>query len=166
MLVSKSLLDTMMLQVVLSMLEDSSCALDGKDKEEINETAFYRIERLGQNVGTRLAYSINLPITDSTLELIKLICKDFWLAAFGKPMDSLKTNNRGVFVLGDEGNGLLDVFMSCPEHKETACMTLLYLALPCGMIKGALQAHQVNAAVMADLTRFPACTFQVNIVDE
>ena len=37
---------------------------------------------------------------DST-EVVLFVCKEFWPAAFGKRVDSLKTNNKGTFVLTD-----------------------------------------------------------------
>lgn len=33
------------------------------------------------------------------LEIFKFICKEFWTFVFGKQVDNLKTNHRGVYVL-------------------------------------------------------------------
>lgn len=33
------------------------------------------------------------------LELFKFLCKEFWNLVFGKQIDNLKTNHRGVYVL-------------------------------------------------------------------
>ncbi len=36
-----------------------------------------------------------------TLDVVKFICKDFWVSLFQKQIDNLKTNHRGVYVLTD-----------------------------------------------------------------
>lgn len=33
------------------------------------------------------------------LDIFKFICKEFWSFVFGKQVDNLKTNHRGVYVL-------------------------------------------------------------------
>lgn len=37
----------------------------------------------------------------TTLDTIKFICKDLWVALFDKQIDNLRTNHRGVYVLQD-----------------------------------------------------------------
>ena len=35
------------------------------------------------------------------LEVMKFLCKELWFGMFGKQVDKLQTNHRGVFVLKD-----------------------------------------------------------------
>eukprot|EP00958_Prasinococcus_capsulatus_P000170 scaffold13_cov377-Prasinococcus_capsulatus_cf.AAC.7 len=74
----------------------------------------HRLDAMGFDVGLRLAertdgfvadplirHSKDHPRFADQLEVIKYLCKDLWTEAFGKPVDNLKTNHRGVFVLQD-----------------------------------------------------------------
>jgi hypothetical protein len=40
------------------------------------------------------ARAATLPPPGTTLEVLKLLCKDVWLLAFGKQVDHLRTNHR------------------------------------------------------------------------
>lgn len=46
-------------------------------------------------------FSTNKPRPQTPLDAIKFVCKDLWILVFRKPIDNLKTNHRGVFVLTD-----------------------------------------------------------------
>jgi len=54
------------------------------------------LEAIGFRVGRQLAerYSRDKARLGDTLEVIKFLCKDFWLALFKKQVDNLKTNHR------------------------------------------------------------------------
>ena len=62
------------------------------------------VESIGFSVGVRLAerYTKDRPRFADTLEIIKFICKDFWVEVFRKQIDKLQTNNR-VSGKGREG---------------------------------------------------------------
>ena len=47
------------------------------------------------------SFSVNKPRPATPLDAIKFICKDLWILVFRKPIDNLKTNHRGIFVLTD-----------------------------------------------------------------
>lgn len=59
-----------------------------------------------------------------TLDIIKFICKDFWIAVFQKQIDNLKTNHRGVYVLTDNSFRWLSKMSSDTIVGEQA--TLMY----------------------------------------
>jgi hypothetical protein len=42
----------------------------------------------------RFRYSKDKPRLGDTLEIIKFLCKEFWLAVFKKQVDNLRTNHR------------------------------------------------------------------------
>ena len=54
------------------------------------------VEAIGFQVGARLVerYTRDLPRFADTLEIIKFICKDFWVEVYRKQIDKLQTNNR------------------------------------------------------------------------
>jgi hypothetical protein len=62
-----------------------------------------RLDGLGYRVGMALAerYTKDRPHMSDDLDVIKFICKDFWLAVFRRQIDNLRTNHRGVYVLQD-----------------------------------------------------------------
>ena len=54
------------------------------------------VEGMGFDVGVRLVerYTKDRPRFTDTLEIIKFLCKDFWMETFRKQIDKLQTNNR------------------------------------------------------------------------
>lgn len=148
------------------------------------------IEAIGFQVGQQLVerYTKDRPRFGDHLEVIKFICKDFWVELFKKQIDNLKTNHRGVFVLQDnrfrwvtrisanspslpgEQGGLLDmVAAAAPTEGGTdgalkaAAAAGQYLHFPCGLIRGALTNLGVPCSVSADVAALPACSFTVRI---
>ncbi len=64
--------------------------------EPDQELAFYRIERIGFQVGQRLIDRLALghrTFTDQ-LDAFKFVCKDYWNVLFRKSIDNLKTNHK------------------------------------------------------------------------
>lgn len=55
-----------------------------------------KIEQIGFEVGVRLVerYTKDRPRFADTLEIIKFICKEFWMEVYRKQIDKLQTNNR------------------------------------------------------------------------
>ena len=81
---SESALDYLLLEIVESArLEDP-------------EQSLLKLEQMGYRVGQTLAekYSRDKARFNDTLEVIKFICKDFWISVFKKQVDHLKTNHR------------------------------------------------------------------------
>ena len=54
------------------------------------------LETMGFQVGCQLVerYSRNHAKFEDTLEIVKFLCKDFWIEVFRKQIDNLKTNHR------------------------------------------------------------------------
>ncbi|KAJ6353969.1 hypothetical protein OIU76_002905 [Salix suchowensis] len=134
------------------------------------EIAARRIEAIGYQVGHQLSerYTVERPRFTDHLEAIKFICKDFWTELFKKPIDNLKTNHRGTFVLQDNkfpwlsrmsGDGQsVENGMQDPESKAAQAMNM-YLYFPCGIIRGALSTLGIPCAVSADISSHPACEY-------
>ncbi|KAG5244920.1 trafficking protein particle complex [Salix suchowensis] len=159
--------------------EVSESCMDGLVTEMVSlySTRFYsnkpeiaarRIEAIGYQVGHQLSerYTVERPRFTDHLEAIKFICKDFWTELFKKPIDNLKTNHRGTFVLQDNkfpwlsrmsGDGQsVENGMQDPESKAAQAMNM-YLYFPCGIIRGALSTLGIPCAVSADISSHPAC---------
>lgn len=81
-----------------------------------------------------------------------------------KQVDNLRTNHRGVYVLQDNVFKPL-LRLSIPggpdAAKELALATRIQLALPSGMIRGALARLGVTSTVVAETNQVPQCTFHV-----
>ncbi|KAG6844871.1 hypothetical protein H0H87_002816 [Tephrocybe sp. NHM501043] len=88
------------------------------DEEE--EAIRVRLEAIGLHVGANFAERcvlgpvmrrVNLagyirlcrdrPLFSETLDAVKFICKDIWVACWEKQVDNLRTNHRGIYVLQD-----------------------------------------------------------------
>jgi hypothetical protein len=78
-------------------------ALSKADDEETLDSVKHRLETAGYRVGQGLVerFSRDRPRFNDTLDVIKFLCKDLWSLVFGKNIDNLKTNHRGVYVLTD-----------------------------------------------------------------
>eukprot|EP00270_Netrium_digitus_P012646 TRINITY_DN4133_c0_g1_i1.p1 TRINITY_DN4133_c0_g1~~TRINITY_DN4133_c0_g1_i1.p1 ORF type:complete len:190 (-),score=34.95 TRINITY_DN4133_c0_g1_i1:210-779(-) len=155
------------------------------------EIAGRRIESIGFQVGQQLAerYTKERQRFGDHLEVIKYICKDFWMDLFKKQIDNLKTNHRGVFVLQDSRFRWLTRVSTDKTHTgagvggaqsagqlamermmassgsaiKTASSAGLYLYLPCGLIRGALTNLGVPCVVTAEISSLPACSFTIKI---
>ena len=65
------------------------------------DDALAKLELLGYNAGYRLIEKLtkDFPKFKDELDLMKFVCKDFWVAVFRKQVDNLRTNHQGVYVL-------------------------------------------------------------------
>ena len=82
------------------------------------------------------------------LDAFKYVCKDLWTFLFGKPIDNLKTNHRGTFVMvdtdfcwirafgpdaADEGTAELAILVSCfgREGLVSMCCSIWHFRVDC-----------------------------------
>eukprot|EP01013_Petalomonas_cantuscygni_P002262 TRINITY_DN1229_c0_g1_i2.p2 TRINITY_DN1229_c0_g1~~TRINITY_DN1229_c0_g1_i2.p2 ORF type:complete len:112 (-),score=3.94 TRINITY_DN1229_c0_g1_i2:601-936(-) len=60
------------------------------------------LERIGKRAGEafvlRVAHA-RLINPNNVQEVLKFVCRDFWVRAFSPPAPSLKTNHRGMFIV-------------------------------------------------------------------
>ncbi|KAL7918339.1 transport protein particle component [Trichoderma austrokoningii] len=135
------------------------------DDEERLDAVHYRLESQGYRVGQGLVerFSRDRPRFNDTLDVIKFLCKDLWSLVFGKNIDNLKTNHRGVYVLTD------NVFrpfsrMSTETGSQAVVRAQPFLWFPCGIIRGALAALGINATVQAEVNELPGAIFQIKTI--
>ncbi|KAI9201806.1 NO signaling/Golgi transport ligand-binding domain-containing protein [Polychytrium aggregatum] len=158
--VNESCMDFLIMEMVQQMHK-------GPGGVEVDkEAAYFKLENLGYRVGFALAerFTKDKPRFVDSLDVVKFICRDFWMELFKKNIDNLKTNHRGTFVLtdnsfrwfqrmSDSGGGL----------AATSLKAFPYLAFPCGLIRGVLANTGLSSVVIAEVSNMPQCIFQIKI---
>lgn len=131
-------------------------------KKDEKDMCISRLESLGFRVGQSLVerFTRDWPRYKDELDTMKFICKDFWTAVYKKQVDNLRTNHMGVYVLQDNRFRLLVQLSSGKQYLEHAPK---YLAISCGIIRGALSNLGINCVVTAEVTAMPSCKFQIQI---
>jgi hypothetical protein len=124
---------------------------------------------VGRRYAERLARDRERPV--EVLDVVKFVCREFWQEVHQKAVDKLQTNNKGVFVLQDF-NFRWVRFISArtapagdagAAAAAAAQAALQHIVFPCGMIRGALAAYDVDAVVNADLSASPRVLFHVQV---
>ncbi|XP_078000733.1 trafficking protein particle complex subunit 6b-like [Glandiceps talaboti] len=131
-------------------------SVENKDQDQ----CVSKLEHLGYRIGQSLIerFTKDTPRFKDDLDIMKFLCKDFWTALYKKQVDNLRTNHQGVYVLQDNRFKLLQQMAAGKQYLEFAPK---YLALPCGLIRGALANLGINSIVTAEVTTMPACKFQI-----
>lgn len=126
------------------------------------DTAWSKLERMGYRVGIALIERCTKESTrfKEELEKMRFLCKEFWSALFCKNIDNLRTNHQGVYVLQDQHFRFLTNISESEQYLQQAQP---YLALSCGIIRGALFNLGLNCTVTAEVQVLPACKFQVTM---
>lgn len=127
-----------------------------------DSAATSKLELLGYNAGYRLIERLakDFPKFKDELDLLKFICKDFWVAIFRKQIDNLRTNHQGVYVLQDNSFKFLAKASQDRQYLEASPK---FVAFTCGLVRGSLANLGVNTIVTAEVTSMPACKFQVQV---
>ncbi|KAL7556916.1 hypothetical protein ACA910_003842 [Epithemia clementina (nom. ined.)] len=160
--------------------EGSASAVEDEEALTIAaEQAAAKLERIGFAVGFRLTerlaqnktwnavpnQDMAAAVSAQQLEAVKFLCKEVWTDIFGKQIDKLQTNHRGVFVLKDLNLKWLSRFPSGTEHARVTAIRLL--AFPCGLIRGSLSNLGIPAVVscdfLADGQNMAACSFNIKV---
>merc|ERR1712039_5185 len=134
----------------------------------------------GVQLATRLAAS-RFPITAERTAM-KYVCKELWQFLFRKAANRLQTDRRGNYIIHDAHFRWLERFSPPPASGDAdqKCDDLngysaqlekaahLHLALPCGLIRGALRALGVESTVTPDfsVSALSACNFTVTLITE
>lgn len=86
-------------------------------------------------------------------------CKEFWQEVFGKRVDNLKTNNRGVYVLTDTSFVWMAGLRPIGATEEEGMSTMRsyaesYGRFAGGVVRGALEALGLRCVVSCE----PVCS--------
>lgn len=132
------------------------------EDEESSDAVQHKLEMTGYRVGQGLVerFSKDRPRFNDTLDVIKFLCKDLWSLVFGKNIDNLKTNHRGVYVLTDNAFRPFSR-MSTEAGGQAVVRAQPFLWFPCGVVKGALSALGIEATVQAEINELPGAVFQI-----
>lgn len=143
------------------------------------EMAAAKLERMGYAVGYRFTerlaqnktwnavpnQDMAAAVAAQQLEAVKFLCKEVWMEIFGKQIDKLQTNHRGVFVLRDLDLTWLQRFPAGTEHARVTAIRLL--AFPCGLVRGCLSNLGIPAVVscdfLADGQNMSNCSFNIKV---
>ncbi|KAJ3014707.1 Trafficking protein particle complex subunit 33 [Thoreauomyces humboldtii] len=161
-LLAESSLDFLIVEMVDLMHRSPS---DTDTTETDKEAAYFKLETLGYQVGMALVERLtkDRPRFLDNLDVVKFICKDFWIALFKKQIDNLKTNHRGVYVLTDNNFRWFSRMSGDGANAEISRQAYAHLAFPCGLIRGALGNLGVSTVVIGEVSTVPQCTFQIKI---
>ncbi|KAF8653436.1 hypothetical protein AX16_003944 [Volvariella volvacea WC 439] len=135
----------------------------GWDEDE--ESVRIRLEAIGVHIGSNFTERLckDKPLFPETLDAIKFICKELWVACWDKQVDNLRTNHRGVYVLQDNSFKPIARLSSWEGKADATRRARLYTAMPAGIIRGSLARLGINATVVPEVTTLPQCTFQVKL---
>jgi len=151
------------LELVSQIIHNQDKAINSTDTSNNSDsTATSNLELLGFNAGYRLIERLakDYPKFKDELDLLKFICKDFWVAVFRKQIDNLRTNHQGVYVLQDNSFKFLSKASQDRQYLEASPK---FVAFTCGLVRGSLANLGVNTIVTAEVTNMPACKFQVQV---
>ncbi|KAH9891171.1 transport protein particle component [Cubamyces lactineus] len=149
-----------------SMGSNASRVSLSKDSQEgDDEELRARLEAIGMHVGANMAERLchDRGLFSDTLDAIKFICKDLWNACWEKQVDNLRTNHRGVYVLQDNAFKPLTRISGWEGRAESLRKSRVHVAMPAGIIRGALARLGFQAVVVPEVTNLPQCTFQVKL---
>ncbi|PHH80005.1 hypothetical protein CDD80_3134 [Ophiocordyceps camponoti-rufipedis] len=146
-------------RVAASTLRPSTTTAD-EDEDVVVDAVHLRLELLGYRVGVGL---VERPRFNDALDIIKFLCKDLWSLLFGKNIDNLKTNHRGVYVLTDN---MFRPFsrMSTEAGGQAVARAQPFLWFPCGIVRGALAALGMETIVQAEINDLPGAVFQIKTI--
>ncbi|KAJ7366782.1 TRAPP complex subunit trs33 [Mycena albidolilacea] len=133
--------------------------------DEAEEAVRTRLEAIGLHVGANFTERLcrDRPLFGETLDAIKFICKDIWVACWEKQVDNLRTNHRGIYVLQDNSFQPVRRISSWEGRADAIRRAKLYAVMPAGIIRGALSRLGFQTTVSPEITSLPQCTFQVKL---
>ncbi|WFD30724.1 hypothetical protein MSPP1_001748 [Malassezia sp. CBS 17886] len=128
-----------------------------------DEMASSRMDAIGRAVGAGLTerLCIDRARFHDALDAAKFLCKELWSAVYDKPIDNLRTNHRGVFVLQDTAFSPL-VPLDARDAPPRAYVQE-HIAYAVGLLQGALERLGHVASVQTDASVVPQCSFHVRV---
>jgi len=134
-------------------------------EEEDEEAIRTRLEAIGMHVGANITERLchDRPLFSDTLDAVKFICKDLWAACWDKQVDNLRTNHRGIYVLQDHSFKPIARISSWGGRADALKKAKLYVAMPAGILRGALVRLGYQAVVVPEVTQLPQCSFQLRL---
>jgi len=170
--VSEASFDFLHMEMVNYFTQQIQQQQDIVSSEALNKRLYVKLEGMGFVVGQRLAerYTKDVNWLSEQLDVIKFMCKDFWIAVFKKQVDKLQTNYKGIYVLHDATFRLLTHMFptsaTSPSDPVLLEQARIYCAFSVGIIRGALLNLGVIASVKAEILKLPACQFTITDLEK
>lgn len=122
-----------------------------------------RLHTIGVSVGGHIAERLisQRPSLPSQLDVIKFLCKDFFLYVYARQIDNLRTNHRGIYVLQSVSFPPLVPISSYGGSQSDLQSSQIYLVLPAAMMQGCLERLGLPSTVTAESGGLPQCTFSI-----
>ncbi|KAI0932792.1 hypothetical protein AcW1_000187 [Taiwanofungus camphoratus] len=141
--------------------KDSTRKISPDEEDEVR----VRLEAIGMHVGANVTERLchDRTMFSDTLDAIKFICKDLWAACWDKQVDNLRTNHRGIYVLHDNNFKPISRLSSWEGRADSLKKAKLYVAMPAGILKGALARLGYHAVVVPEVAALPQCAFQLRL---
>ena len=120
------------------------------------------IESIGFSSGYRLVEKLTRehPKFKDELDLMKFICKDYWVCIFRKQIDNLRTNHQGVYVLQDKSFKYLQSISASKQYFQDSSV---FLVFTCGLIRGSLANLGIKSVVTTEVVSLPSVKFQIQV---
>ncbi|CAG9330225.1 unnamed protein product [Blepharisma stoltei] len=142
-------------------------ALKELTREQILEKK-KELKKLGLLIGERvIGYIVKEHIwLKEPNAVLRFVCKEFWLCLFGKYIDRLQSNNRGVYIMYDyKFRWLQSLSLDTTDSVDKEAIEKFYnfmLSWVCGVIKGGLKGLGVSARSEAKVEE-EGCKFTVTL---
>lgn len=82
--------------------------------------------KIGKDFSTFTATKLNGTAVFGEVPKLKFICKEIWIELFGKPIDTLQTNNYGTYILHDNDFNWFRQISTTPKNNFlTSCFVFL-----------------------------------------
>ncbi|XP_014287232.1 trafficking protein particle complex subunit 6b [Halyomorpha halys] len=127
-----------------------------------SKTNLTTLEYFGFSTGYRIIERLtkDWPRFKDELDTVKFICTDFWSSIYKKPIDNLRTNHQGVYVLQDNNFRFMAKISAGKQSLDIAPM---YIAFTSGLLRGALGNLGINCLVTAEVQVMPTCKFHIQV---
>ncbi|CAD2095106.1 trafficking protein particle complex subunit 6A, putative [Plasmodium vinckei lentum] len=126
-----------------------------------------RLKDMGKGIGIKLVERILVYKNDiaDIKDIIKIIGKDMWLIIFNKSIDKLQTYKKNIYIIVDNDISVyLKHTMIDNGTNQKNNFIHAFIILIIGIIKGVLSRFKIDACIAYNLN-YPACSFQISILD-
>lgn len=133
-------------------------------QENMDAEVEYRMEKHGFNVGRGLAYVVTRNedrYLTNQIDIIKFLCKEFWMLLFGNHADTLKTNHKDTYVVIDNKFSMCMRMSTNGGPQDMASQAAPYLWFPAGIIRGFLHGMGIESRVDFSASEIPSVEFSI-----
>ncbi|XP_073994448.1 trafficking protein particle complex subunit Trs33 isoform X2 [Rhodnius prolixus] len=133
-----------------------------ENKDQGSKGNLSSLEYFGFTTGFRIVERLTKewPRFKDELDTVKFMCTDFWTSIYKKPIDNLRTNHQGVYVLQDNAFRFMNKISVGSQYLDVAPM---YIAYTSGLLRGALANLGINCHVTAEVQSMPTCKFHIQV---